>query len=750
MAVTHSDCPLIYYNGVYIREITKFIPESNPVYDEMDNLMYVEHTITVEAFISGEKDLEDYCDAGIAGAMEESIPTYGYNQGNDFLNKTDRFSHLAKLRLLEPRRELRIVGSGWGNTIILGGTATRHGGLGADVNSAIVTDGEMQDKQRLGADSDFELASGEREYYSTASYGPDSNSQSLNAGRNHVDVNFGPKPTLYTMTPIGGRNSARVEWEVKFWTRECLGLGEIAGSNRPGALGDILSFLYSIEYSLDEMFLSTRSIKGKVKIAANQGNNTIGYPENVDSIRDTILLRFTSPDWFKRTKQNFKLNENRSELSFEIEDTEVESEEALPAGAIDIQVEHNLQSNDLSFVKWDNELSGEISLAPNVPYIRVLAIMQEIIRARVRDYYTIKDIDFSEENHDPALNNGNFKAANTPKSSDKKLVKYQAWPISFKMRESLFGRRKKFAFTFGWHYILNDPSELWVATGFGGGIANQVGYTWPEWKGSIQMEYDPRGYARLTDEDGKNRMLVDLCDSVRSDENLAAVRQEANFVPTIDVKEEPVSRRTNPFFFINIFDQKPPEQSSFNPPINQKIETEVQKGYQKGKGFGGGGGGQFEYNKTGGDRLTSYSSEGQSLPADTAVYGSDPGEAPAYAGTGSTEFINQKAGNGTGITISQSAPFIRLIVRGVSERYWGPMPAPKIEKFGGADVEIDGEKYITERIENDSGATVYKNIWEQSYVVKGEISNDLYETRNNVTMYPTGMMNNSSLVYSNR
>lgn len=700
MSVYNTDCPLIYYNGVYIREITKFIPESTPIYDEMNNLMYVEHKITVEAFVTGQKDVREYMDSSVENDLYNAIPDYEASLLLGNPQKTDELSHLIKLRLLEARKELRIVGTGWGNTLIHAGTT---GSL--SLGNTFIADGDLQEKQRLGVDPLLGL--GEAEFYSypSATDGDEISST-------FVDLNFGPQPSLYSFTPLGGRHSARIEWEIKFFTKECLLLKNQRGS---GALGDILSFMYSAEYSLNENYLSTRTIRGKVKIANNTTfQDSTKAIANVDEIRDTLLLKFETPNFFRRLKQQFRLNESKSELSFDIQDIELESEEAFPSGVIDIDVEHSVQTKGVAFTSWTAEVNGTLTLMPGIPYSRAFAVMQEILRARIPGAWFPVGTDTAEETHNDWEDTAG--GYNNTKSSSQ-TTNHISIPLLFKMKERLFKRSKKFTFSMQYRVVLNDPIQLWLATGFAGGIATQAGYKWEDWKDSINLDFDSRGYARYRDLQNDNITFVDICSREKSDPNEVAEIEnqgESSFTNPLGIFG--VSRDTNPrktYEFFNVFNSTPSVDPYQNPPHKHEKKERIYSDDTT----------MQVYNKTVSSVLNGYPESQNGIPAEQVFYPEDG--VLGYSKHGSSDFIRKRAGFGT-VTIRQQNPTIYLEIIGFIERFWGASPAPLIKKYGGSPVELIEEDYVTETIDNSFDAPLYRTSYKQVYLIKGEINSGAF------------------------
>ena len=112
--------------------------------------------------------------------------------------------------------------------------------------------------------------------------------------------------------------------------------------------------------------------------------------------------------------------------------------------------------------------------------------------------------------------------------------------------------------------------------------------------------------------------------------------------------------------------------------------------------------------------------EDEEFNLDTAVYGGDLDDLPPYNSSGSSEGLNQRAGRTTR-TIKQHTPERKFTLYGNAARYYGNTPAPKIEKYGGADVELLNEQYVY-TVEESGAVPVYRSAWIQEYIVKGEIT----------------------------
>ena len=684
MAILKTNCPTLVYNNVVITEIVRFVPESIPQYDEMGNLKYVQHRVLIEGFIDGSKALDEYAIAG--RDFRGDIPDY---KGSLRSHSTDELSHVIKWFLTQPRKSLHINGSGWGDVHIFGEEGDLTSVDDSDLDAAM---------QNTGTDAreDGDLFSKFDDNLDTTA-------------RVHRDVNFGPKPTLYSFTPIAQKATCRVEFEITFCTLECLLLSNGDGLE---ALGRVLSFYFDVEYGVNSSYLTERSVRGKVLIANNtvagnlssrfgviSGTNYI--EKNVDSIRDQILLNFDAPPYFKRTKQTFRVEKDRAGLTFDIVDTEVDSTRALPEDVVDIEVTHTLQTKGVAFAKWDNQLAGSLTLHPGIPDCKVIPIVQKIIRDKVRNSGNQgADVVTLWNKVVTSLEEGKWSEVN--RIFDAARASNKAIPISLVMEENLFKYTKRFSFVFKWQQIVSNPADIYAATNFLG-IMRDDGeaplYDWEKWKNSLFLEYNSRGQALLVDELGTFRVVVDTC-SNQSNPTVVSNLHDNEFKPTYANKPSD----NGCIFNFDPFTQggSVEDDPLSNPPFEYQnwMKSELESRIQK-------------YQQVDGE-------ENEEFNLDTDVYGGDLDDLPPYNSSGSSEGLNQRAGRATR-TIKQHTPERKFTLYGNAARYYGNTPAPKIEKYGGADVELLNEQYVY-TVEESGAVPVYRSAWIQEYIVKGEIT----------------------------
>ena len=77
------------------------------------------------------------------------------------------------------------------------------------------------------------------------------------------------------------------------------------------------------------------------------------------------------------------------------------------------------------------------------------------------------------------------------------------------------------------------------------------------------------------------------------------------------------------------------------------------------------------------------------------------------------------------VTIRQSTDDQFLVVTGYAERYFGPTPAPKFERVGGADVELLDQDFRHMTLDNNT-PSIHATGWKQLYVFK-DVPKSLHE-----------------------
>ena len=720
MAINKTDAPLIIYNNIILGEPVNLEVEANPVYSETgtNELKYVEHTLTVQTYISGDTTQNTFLANPDGLLTPTGLPDYA-------AGRTDDVMTLIKGAIMVPGRTFYLCNSGYGNLVVrgdeLGGTTLSQDDLEAIAMERFETVGE------------FKALYGQR------------------------DINFGPKPNLLKWEPIGGRNAARVVWEIKLYTQECLlWHDDVSGFN---ALGRILEFNFSQEWSLDRQFLTTRTVTGKVTISNNLlmrqdrteggfalfdgtvvpplltgspgGNNNLYkfISENANSLRDTILFWFISPPYFRRTKQTFVENENNTELKFTIVDEEINSQDYWPTQCIDIDMTHDTTADISSgFQVWTNNLSGTITLNAGVPYSRALVIfgtlcVQRFIMAPGAVIFNV-----------PIKPEGNEDGKGTYELTTTQI------PLNIRISEKIFTDNSRFEFSFSWTSVIpylvptvggklgDTPLFWWENLGLFTGVIHD-NHSWENYETSIvgngigSSKYDNRGQAKLSYE---WKILSNPCNDLT--QGTFAVAHNTHHAPSWNPKGPPAYARPFGNSLNELVDtgekpQMPNDEQTGSTwfgsvftfgtflarqgwsVIKQKLETKLNTIYNNTMPFI-----KSVIEKVG----------GQSEPDDKAYI---PNEREHH-------FISSPSSQGTfdgsGLAtriIERGAPSITATVTGEVVRAGGPHPAPRVTKIGGAIVQLMNEDYSYEEVSSGVETAIYKSSFVQTYLVLGQPEN---------------------------
>lgn len=752
MAITRKDKTVVVYNNCDLGDVIHLSIEANPIYDEigLNNVKYVEHTITVEAIVSGSQML-DYGDPDSTSIIRGDpcwdksatgtdppwdVPGAG---GPDYEHGvTDELLTLYRDKLMAPHKSLYVLNSGYGQIVV------RPMGPGPSRDPATGTPSIPYDNIDFDRDVEVPLDASIIPFLEA---NPDVTAQASHSIGAHYDLNFGPKPNILRWEPIGARQACRVIWEVKTYTLECLWNTRTQVDTK----APILSFSFSQEYTMGPNYLLKRSITGKVIVGNNVQPNPISGSHCSTAFKDKIhhnllaelkkqrLFNFEPPPYFKRTQQQFTENENNTELKFNIVDTEIDSQEALPPYMIECDVEHTGNSS-FPFVKWNNVMSGSITLAPKVPYFHAYSMFALLVFHRVKAALKSPGSVKRQVWIKDAKGITRIKTVTVP-------LERTVIPTDISISEKLFTDSKRYNFSFGWTYTLAstekfDDSDItyhestrhWViASGMFTSPEKQLYSSspgWIQWKSSLSdlnlESADGRSrvnnadaLSRLKDTDDRTKVVVDPCLEFSSVVQQLATNQDfLNSIEYLD-KEPPVTvnQPIMPFLRGEFQDDQPSllggSNSSVAPPappifeigedhansILQSLNVVTSHvSYEN----------DYYYTKTESidprENGTSYNSQEQMQPN--------------YFAAGSEQAYHDGAGEKTKI-IRRAPPTITFTLTGDSYRLNGSTPAPRLTKIGGVDVVLKDEKYNDEEITTGSTTSLHRSVWSQEYVALG-------------------------------
>lgn len=171
---------------------------------------------------------------------------------------------------------------------------------------------------------------------------------------NKADLENGPKPGELSLTQIG-LIATECFWDLTFTIKEGI-----------GTQGNIASFTYGVDWSLDDAGLTTRTYTGALQILAPRVAGSRLLSTSADQYRDQINV--ITPPGMKRTTRKFTLSKDRTTLDFSISDMQLEAE-APPAGVLSADLDYEIESVPPGFSQFQASLSGSITVPSGVPPI---------------------------------------------------------------------------------------------------------------------------------------------------------------------------------------------------------------------------------------------------------------------------------------------------------------------------------------------------------------------------------------------
>ena len=270
------------------------------------------------------------------------------------------------------------------------------------------------------------------------------------------DVMGGPFPELLSFEPLGGSRSAQISWRVVASFNDC----EYAKRR------NILSYSYTITTDIDSKGLTTRSVSGSVVMVPKR----IGRSIKSTAEKYRYLIPVKVPPGFRRESQSFRLSPDRTTLSFDVRDTEIDSPNAYPAGVADIDATHSLSWNRSRSASATGTISATITLIPGQPRSRAYEAFKEIVKERL-----------------------------TAARLSSKGVLLE----SLNVAENLFSHSTNFSVRYRVYHTLKDLLEEM-------GFFQPLGTKWDAWAKSMVVPWSPHGVAALVAIDDED-IIIDQC-----------------------------------------------------------------------------------------------------------------------------------------------------------------------------------------------------------------------------------------------
>lgn len=333
------------------------------------------------------------------------------------------------------------------------------------------------------------------------------------------DVKFGPMPKMLSWNPVGGNNTAEVEWQVVVCVPTCS-----TSAASPRTTG-IMALNYGVTIDIDLRGISTRTITGYLEIAQTRNGRNI--PDSADNYR-----QFVNPPpipSFERTS-SFDFSLDKSRVNFTITDRQIASKNAYPNGVIRIDGTHRgawhrggRQNHHGINLTIETAIGTPATLAWDI----FLAIAAQRLLA----------------NRSSSKNAGN-----------------RVWIDALEVEEDIFGTASSFSLAY--RVLKTNQSLLAGDTSYldfpRQGLWQPIkGTDWRLWKTSLQNVQNDRGLARLA-VPAQGDAIVDLCGS--------------NTIPWqgVPIGPGPTSRNTRPV----LRNEQPPPDQSF---LEHKMRLQISR-----------------------------------------------------------------------------------------------------------------------------------------------------------------------------
>ena len=305
------------------------------------------------------------------------------------------------------------------------------------------------------------------------------------------DLNFGPKPVVQLLEPIGSSRIYRLVWSVEI----CLPICCVQYQLNPATSTpyfcltpqnftsqtkydfSLTEFTYSVSWSADEEGYTVRTVIGSAEVAGRlfqdlahgSGNVSTQGPrywtDIIDRSRVKTLVTTTFPmlQGFTRSIQD-DISRDGKRLEWRIVDREIRSETPYYQGVIKCEAKASLKNTDgLGFTNYDFAISGSFTVLPGVRKWNAYLAFLTILRSRMQTLLQNAQIQFQ-------LNNGNMLPG---------LSTYL--PMGHEYEEDILGRTC--TFTFRYRVISNLQRVLFATNMFK--PVTVPGWTWASWLNSL-------------------------------------------------------------------------------------------------------------------------------------------------------------------------------------------------------------------------------------------------------------------------
>ena len=311
----------------------------------------------------------------------------------------------------------------------------------------------------------------------------------------HLDVNFGPKPSIVAWEPIAGNKALRLVWEVETAIADCTGGVHAGGADA----GKIAEMAWQDSYEIDAAGLTVRTIAGWLECVGVRQGSRVLYSAD----RHRANLKFFPNAGWQRTSQTYTVSPDNRRLEWTIVDTEHPSDNALPRGTVDCDISYSVSSEGKSKIllgnQWRCALSGRISVAKDKPRWMAWVAFLQVVKSKLGPAYANSGISAAPET------DGAAGGSQYPVNSKKQLVLLRSLSIT----EEVFGRGM--SFSLDWT-LFTELGSLFTASGLWAPIETD----WYSYYSSMALSgkaWKPRGTSDAGAWDAAYpKAVISLCD----------------------------------------------------------------------------------------------------------------------------------------------------------------------------------------------------------------------------------------------
>lgn len=288
----------------------------------------------------------------------------------------------------------------------------------------------------------------------------------------HEETNWGPKPQVLAMNPVGGVRAIEIVWRCAFRISDCNPMLANQLQTRP-----LLACNYSIGYRTNKG-LTTRNISGYLAIPQSRAAAGGHVAYSADQSWDGIVIRV--PFGFERVENDRVISPDRNRLDFSITDRQLEGS-ALPPGIVEAEGQYSVgNSIAKSFESWNGTLEASFTVSPGVAKSAAAAAFYNILVQK------LGELNSAVREHDS-----------------------KAFTIIDKItaRSGLFSQKAAFSASFIAQGCLQDilgPGGLWTPV---------EGTDYTQWATSMANVWGNRGTAGLRHVPSQDA-IIDVCNPV--------------------------------------------------------------------------------------------------------------------------------------------------------------------------------------------------------------------------------------------